>query len=126
MFGVDKIVRDQLAMQREVGGITTAFSPSDDLVGDLALIEETLSQFNMITRMHRERKMRYRDYEAMDNYGDVSVALDIYAEEATQNDIVKDVNLWATGDNEVVKILEEMFKTSYDGYWVCETGCQVW
>jgi hypothetical protein len=109
MTGLDKIIRDQLAMQREVGGISTAFSPTDDLVGDLALIEETLSQFNMITRMHRERKMRYRDYEAMDNYGDVSVALDIYSEEATQNDIVKDVNLWATGDEGVVAILEDFF-----------------
>jgi hypothetical protein len=109
MTGLDKIIRDQMAMQREVGGISTAFSPTDDLVGDLALIEETLSQFNMITRMHRERKMRYRDYEAMDNYGDVSVALDIYSEEATQNDIVKDTNLWATGDNEVVAILEDLF-----------------
>lgn len=109
MTGLDKIIKDQMAMQREVGGISTAFSPTDDLVGDLALIEETLSQFNMITRMHRERKMRYRDYEAMDNYGDVSVALDIYSEEATQNDIVKDVNLWVTGDDDTVQALEEMF-----------------
>jgi hypothetical protein len=110
MTKLDQVIRQQMALSSQIGGIQTHFSATDDLVGDLAVIEETLSQFNLITRMHRERRMRYRDYEAMDNYGDVSVALDIYAEEATQNDLVKDTNLWASGDPKIVKILEQFFE----------------
>lgn len=100
MTGLDKVIQREVALRAQLGGIQTQFAGGDDLVGDLATIEEALSQFNMITRMHRERRMRYRDYEAMDNYGDVSVALDIYAEEATQTDLVKDDNLWVTGADE--------------------------
>lgn len=110
MTKLDQVIRQQMALSSQIGGIQTHFSATDDLVGDLAVIEETLSQFNMITRMHRERRMRYRDYEAMDNYGDVSVALDIYAEESTQNDLVKDTNLWVTGDSKTVQILEDFFE----------------
>ena len=110
MTKLDQVIRQQMALSAQIGGIQTHFSATDDLVGDLAVIEETLSQFNLITRMHRERRMRYRDYEAMDNYGDVSVALDIYAEEATQNDLVKDTNLWISGDPQIVKILEDFFE----------------
>ena len=106
---LDKILQQELATKAQVGGIQAGFSASDDLVGELATIEETLSQFNMITRMHRERRMRYRDYEAMDNYGDVSVALDIYAEEASQTDLTKDTNLWVTGDPAVVNEIEKLF-----------------
>jgi len=109
MTGLDKVIQREVALRAQLGGIQTQFAAGDDLVGDLATIEETLSQFNMITRMHRERRMRYRDYEAMDNYGDVSVALDIYAEEATQTDLVKDKNVWATGDSEAVKEIEAFF-----------------
>lgn len=110
MTKLDQVIVQQQALSSQMGGIQTNFTASDDLVGDLAVIEETLSQFNLITRMHRERRMRYRDYEAMDNYGDVSVALDIYAEEATQDDIVKDTNLWVTGDPQIVELLEDFFE----------------
>ena len=106
---LDQVIRQELASKAQLGGISTSFSPTDDLVGDLAVIEESLSQFNLITRMHRERKMRYRDYDSMDNYGDVSVALDIYAEEASQNDLIKETNLWVTGDPNTVQLIEEMF-----------------
>ena len=105
--GLDKIIQQEVALRAQVGGISTAMTGGDDLVGDLAVVEEALSQFNMITRMHRERKMRYRDYDAMDNYGDVSVALDIYAEEATQNDLLKETNLWVTGDPQATADVEE-------------------
>lgn len=94
---LDKILQQEMAVRAHLGGIATQMVGSDDLVGDLAVIEEALSQFNMITRMHRERRMRYQDYDAMDNYGDVSVALDIYAEEATQTDLLQETNLWVTG-----------------------------
>jgi hypothetical protein len=108
LTGLDKILRQEMAVRAQLGGISTQMIGSDDLVGDLAVIEEALSQFNMITRMHRERKMRYRDYDAMDNYGDVSVALDIYAEEATQQDLIKETNLWVTGDSKAVRDVEEV------------------
>lgn len=110
LTGLDKTLRQEIAKRVTVGGVQGQFAGGDDIVGELATIEEALSQFNMITRMHRERKMRYRDYEAMDNYGDISVALDIYGEEATQTDIVKDTNLWATGDPEIVKLLDKFFE----------------
>lgn len=111
MVGLDKVLRQELAKRAQTGGIASQFAASDDIVGELATIEEALSQFNMITRMHRERRMRYRDYDAMDNYGDVSVALDIYAEEATQTDLIKDTNLWATSpDKRVREIIEQFFK----------------
>lgn len=109
LTNLDQILRKEMAHRAELGGITTSFSPTDDLVGELAVVEEALSQFNLITRMHRERKMRYRDYDSMDNYGDVSVALDIYAEEASQTDLIKQQNLWITGDPKIVQILEQMF-----------------
>jgi len=95
---LDKILQQEMAVRAQLGGIPTQMAGSDDLVGDLAVIEEALSQFNMITRMHRERRLRYQDYDAMDNYGDVSVALDIYAEEATQTDLMQETNLWITGE----------------------------
>jgi hypothetical protein len=110
IVGLEKILRQEQATRAQLGGIATQMVGSDDLVGDLAVIEEALSQFNMITRMHRERKMRYRDYDAMDNYGDVSVALDIYSEEATQTDLIKETNLWVTGDPQVVEDVEAMVK----------------
>lgn len=110
LTGLDKILQKEVALRAQLGGISTQMIGSDDLVGDLAVIEEALSQFNMITRMHRERKMRYRDYEAMDNYGDISVALDIYAEEATQNDLIKETNLWVTGDPDTVADVEELIQ----------------
>jgi len=106
---LDQILRKEMATRSEFGGMMTSFSPGDDLVGELAVVEEALSQFNLITRMHRDRKMRYRDYDSMDNYGDVSVALDIYSEEAVQNDLVKQTNIWFSGDDEIVGILESMF-----------------
>jgi hypothetical protein len=106
---LDQVLRKEIAQRAQIGGIMTDFSPTDDIVGELAVVEEALSQFNLITRMHRERRMRYRDYDAMDNYGDVSVALDIYAEEASQNDLIKQNNLWITGDPNIVEILEQLF-----------------
>ena len=106
---LDQVLVKERAHRAEMGGLMTSFFPTDDLTGELAVVEDALSQFNIITRMHRERKMRYRDYDSMDNYGDVSVALDIYAEEASQNDLVKQTNLWVTGDDQIVAILEDLF-----------------
>lgn len=109
--GLDKILQKETALKAQLGGIQTHWSASDDLVGDMYAIEQSLSQFNVITRMHRDRKIRYRDYDAMDNYGDISIALDIYAEEATQTDLVKQSNLWITeADPAVAQDIEDFIK----------------
>jgi len=111
LTGLDSILKQEFAKNVQVGGINPQTMMSDDVMGDLTLIEESLSQFNLITRMHRDRSMRYQDYDAMDNYGDVSVALDIYAEEATQTDIIKEDNIWITSSStKVTELLEAMFK----------------
>ena len=109
--GLPELIRKEVALKAQIGGIQSQFSGGDDLVGDIALIEETLSQFNVITRMHRDRKLRYRDYDAMDNYGDISVALDIYAEEATSTDLIRGTNLWVSGnDQESINEIENLIQ----------------
>jgi hypothetical protein len=122
LSGLKDLVRQEVARKAMVGGVQAHWGGDDGLVGDIALIEETLSQFNVITKMHRDRKIRYRDYEAMDNYGDVSVALDMYAEEATPPDLVRDTNLWFTSDDSAtVQMLEDTtrrlrFRTLLHGF----------
>jgi len=111
LTGLDNILRKELAKNVQAGAINPQTMQSDDVMGDLTLIEESLSQFNLITRMHRDRSMRYQDYDAMDNYGDVSVALDIYSEEATQTDLIQEDNIWITSqDTKISGLLEQMFK----------------
>jgi len=111
LTGLDTILKQEIAKNVQVGAINPQIMASDDVLGDLTLIEESLSQFNLITRMHRDRSMRYQDYDAMDNYGDVSVALDIYSEEATQTDLIQEDNIWVTSEEaNIVDMLETMFK----------------
>lgn len=121
LSGLKSLVRQEVARKAMIGGVQSHFAGDDGLVGDMALIEETLSQFNVITKMHRDRKLRYRDYEAMDNYGDVSVALDMYAEEATPPDLIRDTNMWFEGDDKTLSVLEDTtrrlrFRTLIHGF----------
>lgn len=50
----------------------------------------------------RELHRRYVDYENMDDYTDASVAVDTYADEATQPDFLRGERLWFEGGNDNV------------------------
>lgn len=66
---------------------------------------------NMSTQFEEDRIMRYYDYDSMDAAsGDITSALDIYAEEATQRSLERDMTVWVTSEDEkVVKSCEELF-----------------
>lgn len=71
---------------------------------------QSISQYT--DYFEEDRISRYYDYDSMDTYSDISVALDVYAEEATQRSFEKkDKTVWVTSDdNEVVKFCEELFE----------------
>lgn len=53
--------------------------------------------------LDRRMLYRYRDYEEMDDYPDISSALDIYADDATQVDSEKGKTVWVHSSDEQVK-----------------------
>ena len=108
LTGFDKIIRDELSTQNQASGLLG--SVTDGMTSEMQMIEQSLSEFSMITRVSRDRMTRYRDFDAMDDYGDVSVALDIYAEEATQNDLIKQQNLWVSGEQKVAGEVTDLFR----------------
>lgn len=59
-----------------------------------------------------DRKARYYDYDSMDSFADISIALDVYAEEATQRSFEeKEKTVWVTSeDPEVVSICNRLFE----------------
>jgi hypothetical protein len=108
LTGLSSIIRQDMASQAFASGLLNHMS--DSIGSEMSILEQSLSEFSMLTRVSRERSVRYRDYDAMDDYGDVSVALDIYAEEATQSDLIKQQNLWITGSPKEVKEISSLFK----------------
>jgi len=46
---------------------------------------------------------RYRDYEEMDDYPEISAALDIYADDATIEDAMHGVSVWVESENKIVR-----------------------
>jgi intein/homing endonuclease len=59
-----------------------------------------------------DRRLLYRfsDYEEMDEYGDISAALDIYSDDSTQTDSSTRKSVWVeSNDDEIKKDLENMF-----------------
>lgn len=63
------------------------------------------------TQFDEERKHRYQEYDAMDlNSSEISVALDIYAEESSQVSMEEKRTVWVTSkDPDTVIILHDMF-----------------
>jgi hypothetical protein len=63
-----------------------------------------------ILSLDRRMLYRYRDYEEMDEYGDISSALDIYSDDATQIDGVTGKSVWVeTDDGKVKDELTDLF-----------------
>ena len=61
-----------------------------DALGDLLNIEQDLMA-------------RYVDYEEMDDYPEISAALDVYADDATVPDMYKDKAIWVTSKDKVIE-----------------------
>jgi hypothetical protein len=60
--------------------------------------------------LDRRRLHRYHDYESMDEYPDISSALDIYADDCTQVDSTTRRSMWVESDDERVRHeLDELF-----------------
>jgi hypothetical protein len=58
---------------------------------------------------------RFGDYDQMDQYGEISAALNIYADEATQTDSSKGKALWVESKDELIqKELTDMFEKRVD------------
>jgi hypothetical protein len=64
------------------------------------------------TAPDQDRRLRFRDYDAMEGYSDISTALDIYAEEATQpSEEHEDSPYWIEcKDKKAQTSVEEMFE----------------
>lgn len=59
-------------------------------------------------RVDTDLMSRYADYEDMDDYPELSSALDLYADDATQPDVITGKTIWAESDDEVIqRILNE-------------------
>lgn len=65
-----------------------------------------------IDYFQEDRKARYYDYDSMDSFADISVALDVYAEEATQRSFEeKEKTVWVTSDDEeIVAVCNRLFE----------------
>lgn len=63
-----------------------------------------------ILGLDRRLLHRYADYEEMDEYGDITSALDIYSDDATQKDSSTNHTVWVESSDETVRAeLERMY-----------------
>lgn len=97
IYQQERILQDQSSLDRlTVGGEFLDFSNQS------AILEQTNLQIN--------RLERYKDYEQMDQTGEISLALDLYADEASLIDPEKKHALIIRANNKRIKEeLEELF-----------------
>jgi len=97
---------EQAAVDLRRGG-----TPSVERAG---LPYNLVSQFGYDTiaehlRIDQDLQARYSDYEEMDEYPEITTALDIYADDATMPNQDREVSIWAKSDDSgVQKDLNEM------------------
>jgi hypothetical protein len=61
-------------------------------------------------RLDADLLTRFADYEEMDDYPELATSLDIYADDATQNDSQTNRTLWVTSKDENLKmVLDDLF-----------------
>jgi len=96
-------------------------SPGEPLPQLVALEGISPRQFNASGELddpylyEDERAQRYSEYDAMDmSYGDISVALDVYAEESTQKNDEIDKTVWVTSDDKEIQNILETFLERID------------
>jgi len=67
------------------------------------------SKLSSLLAIEQDLLSRYADYEEMDDYGELSSALDIYADDATQPDTEINRTIWTTSkDANLQKILNDL------------------
>lgn len=59
--------------------------------------------YTSLLEIQSDLLMRYQDYEAMDEYTELSSALDIYADDATKIDLSKQHRVWIESEDESIK-----------------------
>jgi hypothetical protein len=78
--------------------------PASELSGmDVALSGNTYSHLTSYLQIEQQLVQRYIDYEFMDDYPELGVGLDIYADEITQPDWMRNVCMWVKSDDDWVK-----------------------
>lgn len=86
-------------------------SPSSERAG---LPYNLVSQFGYDSlaehlRVDQDLQARFTDYEEMDEYPEISTALDIYADDATMPDMEREKTIWVESEDEaLVKDLDEV------------------
>lgn len=85
----------------------------DDYAGGYGKQRGTLA----VPQVEKERRRRYKDYEKMDEYAEVGAALDIYSDDATQENNKKELFELNT-DNDIVKreVAQFLRQTRLDKY----------
>jgi hypothetical protein len=95
-------------------------APSKPLQGDAVQGHQTIkipaefgyskSSYPILPQLEQDRKKRYKEYEDMDGYPEISSAFDIYSDDCTQENI--DGTSWdvVTDDEMVKNEVENMFK----------------
>ena len=88
----------------------------DTTKGRISAREQMGSSFNVFShtgydglaehlRLEHDLLTRYVDYEEMDDFPEISSAIDIYADDATQVDSLRGTSVWVTSDSERVKTM---------------------
>ncbi len=88
-----------------------------NLAGDTFSSEDQIRVAGGISRhelhlpeVERSRKNRYKEYESMDDYPEISISFDIYADDSTQEDIRKRRWVVKSNDKLIVDEVDELFE----------------
>lgn len=80
-------------------------------------------------RIDQDLQQRFTDYEEMDEYPEISVALDIYADDSTSPDLDREQAIWATSEDkktadELNNMLHKQLLIEEDVWGVVRTLCK--
>lgn len=116
-------VRDFFARapEREAQELRRGISTIYPGVNPFASYDQKGASINEILQLEWDLHNRYIDYEEMDGYPDLSVALDIYADESTTPDLGTGQSIWVTSKsqklaNELNRVLHDVIRVN-DDYW---------
>ena len=114
-------------------GISSSVTPPDtaDLYGGYAGMMTSSGEMNLeiALRLDRSLMQRYRDYEEMDDYGESSAVLDMFADDTTVPDIVRNKTVWAVSEDLIVKniiddLLHRRLRIEEDIWGMARTLCK--
>jgi len=96
------------AVQQLAKGATSAVAPMG--TGDMLTVfgYDAVAEY---LRIEHDLLARYVDYEEMDDYPEISTAIDIFADDATQPDTQINRSLWVTAkDRKIQNILDDLLR----------------